>query len=223
MNRRTFLKQGALGLGAAVILPACAKETVLSDINACVVSPVETEGPFPLKTPEKFVRSNIIGDRVGVSLEVVIKIENVSQECQPLAGMFVDIWHCDAQGNYSEYKRQLAGDFSDQHFLRGRQVTDETGSVSFQSIYPGWYPGRAPHIHIAVLNNKGESVLITQMAFPEAASKAVYATPAYNGDFDTPNDEDGEFEDSLNWNLANTLTGNTKDGYSVTEVIKVAG
>ncbi len=228
INRKKFLKNGIIGLGTIVAIPtlmtSCNKDNEdVVDPNTCAVSPSETAGPFPIKTPADWVRENIIGDRTGVALLINIKVENTNNNCEPLAGVLVDVWHCDAQGNYSEYAGQEDGDFTTQHFLRGRQTTNADGIASFISIYPGWYPGRAPHLHLEILSSAGQSLLVTQTAFPEDVSNTVYATNGYNGDFDTSNEQDGEFGNSLNRNIATTVTGNVTDGYTLSETIKVAG
>lgn len=224
MNRKDFLKKGSFGLGALVAVPAvitsCNKENV--DPNACEPSPTETDGPFPIKTPAELVRENIIGDRVGIPLLINFEIQNTNNNCEPLEGVYVDIWQCDSKGNYSEYGGQLDGDFTNEHFLRGRRMTDASGKASFISIYPGWYPGRAPHLHVEVKSSSDTSLLITQVAFPEDVSKTVYATADYKGDFDTSNKKDGEFKRSLDGNMADSVTGNTTDGYTLTKTIKVA-
>ncbi len=226
MNRKNFLKKSALGLGSIVAIPtvfnSCKKEDDI-DPNACAASPSETAGPFPIKTPADWVRENIIGDRAGIPLVITFSIQNTNNNCNPLSGALVDVWHCDAQGNYSEYSGQIDGDFTNEHFLRGRQTTDVNGNASFISIYPGWYPGRAPHIHVEIKNSNGDSLLVTQVAFPEDISNTVYATQGYNGDFDTANSSDGEFSDSLARNISDSVTGNVTDGYTLTKIIKVAG
>jgi protocatechuate 3,4-dioxygenase beta subunit len=89
----------------------------------------------------------------------------------------VEIWHCDAQGNYSEYS-QPGFDGRARTFLRGLQVTNADGKVTFTTIYPGWYAGRATHIHIDVDFNSNPTKT-TQMAFPEEVNSAVYATGIY--------------------------------------------
>lgn len=227
MDRKMFLKKGLIGAGAIVAIPtimsAIKKKGTNIDPNACEVSPSETEGPFPIKTPADWVRENIVGNREGIPLLVRIKVENTSNQCKPLSDVLVDIWQCDAKGNYSEYSRQLDGNFTNQHFLRGRQTTDANGYVSFISIYPGWYPGRAPHLHLEIKNKSGKSLLITQTAFPEEISKKVYSTEVYNsrGFQDTSNKRDYEFRDSLDKSIANSVTGNITDGFILTEIIKV--
>ena len=223
MKRKDFLKKGALGLGTLFALPtltsSCNKDDNF-DPNACVESAEETAGPFPIKTPAQLVRENIIGNRTGVPFMIVLIIENINNDCNPIQGALVDVWHCDAQGNYSEYDGQLDGDFTNENFLRGRQITDINGSASFLSIFPGWYPGRTPHIHVEVKNSAGNSLLITQVSWSETISNTVYATQGYNGDADRNNSNDGIVS---NANLADSLTGNTTDGYVLTKTIKVAG
>lgn len=227
MNRKKFIKKSVLGMGSIVgistVANSCSiiKEAVVASED-CVDSPTEIAGPFPIKTPADFVKENIVGDRNGVPLLIKIKVENTKTNCSPLEGVYVDIWQCDAKGDYSEYDKQLNGDFTNQHFLRGRQTSDKNGIASFISIYPGWYPGRAPHLHIEIKTKEGKSLLITQTALPEEANKAVYATKSYRGIHDTSNKKDYFFGSSLNRNLANSVTGNVKDGYTLEEVLKVS-
>jgi len=224
MDRKKFLKKSTLGLGSIIAIPSimtsCNKDGEF-DPNACVTSVEETSGPFPIKSPADWVRENIIGNRAGVPLMIVLNIQNTNDDCLPLEGVFVDVWHCDAKGNYSEYNGQLDGDFTGEHFLRGRQTSDVNGNTSFMSIYPGWYPGRTPHIHVEVKDSAGNSLLITQVSFPDSISSNVYTTSEYkdNGSADTNNDNDGIVGDA---NLAE-VTGNTTDGYVLTKTIKVAG
>ncbi len=229
MDRKTFLKDGLLGLGTIVAVPtlmtSCSKDDdnePIIDPNACAASPTETDGPFPIKTPAQLVRENIVGNKSGVPLLINITVQDINNNCQPVAGVLVDIWHCDAKGNYSQYSGQLDGNFTNENFCRGRQTTNANGVTSFISIYPGWYPGRAPHLHLEILESNGNSLLITQTAFPEDISNTVYATTDYKGSFDTSNVADGEFGNSLNRNMAGSVTGNVTDGYTLNETIKVS-
>lgn len=229
MDRKKFLKNGIVGIGGIVAIPTLISSCngnlndEIIDSNACLPSPSETAGPFPIKTPADLVRENIVGSKTGIPLLINITIQNTNNDCNPLQNVFVDIWQCDAKGNYSEYNGQLDGNFTNEHFLRGRQVTDHNGISSFVSLYPGWYPGRAPHIHVEVLRSDGSSLLITQIAFPENISNTIYTTQEYNGSFDTSNSNDGIFGNDLNRNLADSVTGNTKDGYTLSKIIKVEG
>ena len=243
MERIAFLKNGIAALGAAFVLPmasACKKEeTVASTIDSgstsgtgttsgtCTTSPTETDGPFPTKTPSSLVTSNIVSDRTGTPLTIKLTINNKNSSCAALAGAIVDIWHCDAAGNYSEYggSGMQATNYTSVHFLRGRQTTNANGLVTFTSIFPGWYSGRAPHIHVHVYNASGTSLLITQVAFPTDVCNTVYTTASpYNtrGTQDTANASDNVFSDSLASELA-TVTGSVAAGYTLTQIITVAG
>ena len=224
MDRKDFFKKGVLGIGSIVAIPtlisSCSKDDDNFDPTVCAESPEETAGPFPIKTPAQLVRENIIGNKTGVPLMITLNIQNVNDNCNPIEGALVDIWHCDAQGNYSEYDGQLDGDFTSENFLRGRQTTDSTGNASFISIFPGWYPGRTPHIHVEVKNSTGTSLLITQISWSEDISNTVYASQGYNGNADTNNSNDGIVS---NANLVDSLTGNITDGYVLMKNIKVSG
>lgn len=228
MNRKKFLKKGMLGVGSIIAIPSlfssCDKEDPVNSgtsSKTCVESPTETAGPFPIKTPADWVRENIIGDRTGIPLMITFTIQNTNNNCKPTEGLTVDLWHCDAQGNYSEYSGQVDGDFTSNHFLRGRQTTDFNGNASFMSIYPGWYPGRAPHLHVEVLDADGNSLLTTQIAFPEEVSSTVFATADYKEGFPS-NAGDNLFSGSLEQNLADSVIGNTSSGYVMTKIIKVS-
>lgn len=219
MNRKKFLKKGLVGLGTIIALPsvaACTNDTETPANGNCNLSPSETAGPFPILTPTQLVRQNIVSDRTGVALLMTFTVQDQSNGCTPLAGVLVDVWQCDRAGNYSQY-----GNFPGVSFLRGRQTTDANGQASFISIFPGWYPGRAPHIHLEVRSAAGNSLLVTQVAFPEDIYSAVYATTGYNGAPDTSNTADGIFRNSLSGNMADSITGNTTDGYTLLKTIVV--
>lgn len=236
MDRKKFIRSGILGIAslatASKLLESCSKsdnDNSGSDTSAdgsCSASPSETKGPFPIKTPSQLVLENIKSDRVGVALLINLVIENKNNNCSPLAGVLVDVWHCDKDGNYSEYggTSMQQTDYTSVHFLRGRQTTDSKGEVSFLSIFPGWYQGRAPHIHVEVLSTSGSSLLVTQIAFPETVSSTVYSSTNYagHGQADTSNTKDNVFSDSLADELA-TLTGNLTDGYTLSKTIIVKG
>lgn len=227
MKKRDFIRKTLAGFGGMVALPIAGCETKGTQLegknDTCEISPKETRGPFPIKTPAELMRANIIGDRKGVALLINLQVQSQSASCGNLAGVQVDVWHCDAEGYYSEYggNRLQQKDLSGEHFLRGRQTTNENGEVSFISIFPGWYPGRAPHIHVDVVQ-EGDIIMSTQIAFPEAKTSEVYASVGYQGKEDTPNEEDGEFRGSLAGNMADSVEGNLQDGYTLTKVITVA-
>jgi protocatechuate 3,4-dioxygenase beta subunit len=140
--------------------------------NVCMAMPETTAGPFYFD-PE-LVRRDITEGREGEALDLAIQV--VDANCTPVAGARVDIWHCDALGNYSGYARQGsdgANDTSDETFLRGTQVADERGVARFSTIYPGWYRGRTTHIHYMIYLDE-RTVLTSQIFFPDALSNYLY-------------------------------------------------
>lgn len=239
MERKDFFKKGFVGLGSIVAIPtilsACSKddmsvtdednsnETTTGTTGDCTLSPSETAGPFPIKTPSDLVRENIIGDRSGVALLITLTIQDQSDDCKPLVGALVDIWHCDVKGDYSEYggTSMQSTNYTNNHFLRGRQTTNANGQASFISIFPGWYSGRAPHIHVEVLTSSAKSIRVTQIAFPKNICDTVYATSGYNGQANTLNANDNVFSNSLEGNMLDSITGNTTDGYTLLKTIVV--
>ncbi|MCK0145756.1 intradiol ring-cleavage dioxygenase [Arenibacter sp. F26102] len=231
MKRNDFLKKGLLGIGTLVAVPtvvhACAKDSDPKGdeamIEDCELSPSETAGPFPIKTPADLMRANIVSDRTGVAMLITLKVLDQSNDCKPLSGAFVDIWHCDAEGFYSEYGgiALQPTDFTNAHFLRGRQTTDANGHASFISIFPGWYKGRAPHIHLEVLDPNEKSIRTTQIAFPKSVCDTVYASTNYKGEADTLNSRDNVFSNSIDGNMADSVSGNNTDGYTLMKTIVV--
>jgi protocatechuate 3,4-dioxygenase beta subunit len=224
MKRKDFLKKGfaALGLAAAVpVIGSCRKDAATGgtgSATSCVTSPAETAGPFPTKNPASFLLKDIRNDRTGTPMTFNVTIQNISNNCAALEGALVDVWHCDKDGNYSEYGSQTAV-----HYLRGRQTTNSAGVAAFLTIFPGWYSGRAPHIHIEVFNASGKSLLVTQVAFPTEVCDTVYTTVTdlyKKGKQDTSNTRDGIFADSLSDELG-TLKGSPSMGYTLEHTVKV--
>ena len=227
---------GAIGSVASVVLTAaCANSsdsptsptstTGGSTSSACAVTPSETEGPYPdrlgMINSQAFFRRDITEGRPGLALSLVLTFVNTNQNCQPLPNAAVEVWQCDASGNYSEYA-QPGYDGTGQTFLRGLQTTDANGQVTFTTIYPGWYQGRATHIHIEVVRN-GSSVKVTQIAFPESTNTAVYATGVYAGRGSNPtaNTADDIFRDSVNSELA-SVTGSPASSLTATFTVAIA-
>ena len=121
--------------------------------GACVATPSETAGPYPdrlgMLGNSAFFRRDVTEGRPGTPLALTLTIVNTASGCTALANASVEIWQCDAAGNYSEYA-QPGYDGTGQTFLRGLQTTDAGGQVTFNTVYPGWYAGRATHIHVEV-------------------------------------------------------------------------
>jgi protocatechuate 3,4-dioxygenase beta subunit len=159
-----------------------------ASLPACVVSPEMTEGPYFVdeKLNRSDIRSNTSDGAVkeGVPLALTLRVAQVSGgSCAPLAGAVVDIWHCDALGVYSDATDRSFNTVG-QDFLRGYQVSDANGFVNFTTIFPGWYQGRAVHIHFKVRGNAPSSSsqsfeFTSQFFFDEALCEQVYAQVPY--------------------------------------------
>lgn len=145
---------------------------VVVDPPACILTPQSDDGPYFLDA--RLVRRAIAEDRPGVPLSVDIRLIEAGR-CVPIEGARVDIWHADAQGAYSGYKGQGDSGTSTvgQTFLRGTQISDAQGLASFQTVYPGWYEGRATHIHAKVFI-EGRGVLSCQLFLPDALNEFIY-------------------------------------------------
>ena len=220
---------GALGAAGAAFALGCGGSptsasaqttpdggTSTGSANAtCAVSPNETAGPFP--SLSDMVRSDIREGKPGTPLTLTIRVVNASQGCGAVANANVEIWQCDAAGNYSQYGSQAA-----QTYLRGLQTTNASGEVTFVTIYPGWYQGRATHIHVEVKTG-GVSRKVTQIAFPESVNATVYRSGVYasRGTNPTSNTSDMVFSDSLSSELV-TPTGDPASGYAATFQVGVA-
>jgi protocatechuate 3,4-dioxygenase beta subunit len=196
-DRRRILT-GLGALGASRYLAACSstEERVLDqdlppDENVCLLTPAQTEGPFFFDTG--FMRSDIRDDKPGVNLALGLRVVEAGS-CMPVAGALVEVWHADADGVYSAFDTAdgNSANAGGQTFLRGFQETDADGNVQFLTVYPGWYPGRTPHIHLMVLIG-GRELLTTQLYFPEGVTDAVYAEEPYaaRGRRSTSNAADG--------------------------------
>jgi protocatechuate 3,4-dioxygenase beta subunit len=186
-RRESLLAAG--GVVAAALLPEVADAAsgpagVSSGAISCVLTPEMTEGPYYV--PDEKVRRNITEGKPGVALELHLTVVNAST-CKPIRNAVVDIWHADAGGVYSGAVAGNAGT----NFLRGVQRTDSNGLALFKTIYPGWYRGRATHIHVKVYLS-GNVVHTGQLFFNEALSNAVYSRTPYSshGLADTPNASD---------------------------------
>jgi protocatechuate 3,4-dioxygenase beta subunit len=195
--------------------------------TSCVLIPQETDGPYPLYTTlgnSSLFRADVRDGKTGVPLTLRLSFVNVSQSCTPLTNAVVYIWHCDKDGGYSGY-----GSFVGQTFLRGFQTTDASGSVTFTTIYPGWYSGRITHIHFEVFLQsqvaQGAQKATSQIAFPPAITSAVYASSLYTAHGQNSSvssfAQDNVFSDGTEFQLA-TLSGDVSSGYLATLTVGVA-
>ena len=184
-RRAWLLKLGGLLAGAAAVggwkatdSPSATDEWtassgpagVASGVVACVLAPEQTAGPFYLD--DQRLRRDVTDGKPGVPLTLRLEVVDAST-CRPLRRAAVEIWHCDASGVYSGVR----GDRGT--FLRGIQRTDARGLALFRTIYPGWYPGRTPHVHVQV--SLGGNVVHTgQLYFPDEVTDVVYRRPPYD-------------------------------------------
>lgn len=245
MKRKEFLKGiGLAGLTATTFgVFACSSDdesalAVTEDegdglnnsSSTCSITNSETAGPFPTKSPSTLERVDITGDRTGILLDINLIIQDVSDSCNVYENAVVDIWHCDKDGNYSEYGNtgMQPTDYTSYHFLRGRQLSNAAGEIKFKSIFPGWYSGRATHIHVHIYNTTGTSLLVTQIAFPEGSDSAVVTVNASSDNGYTKgmsgytyNANDNVFSDGTENELC-TITGDIDSGFSLSHTINIS-
>jgi protocatechuate 3,4-dioxygenase beta subunit len=171
---------------------------------SCVVKPQQTEGPYFVD--EKLNRSDIRSDpsnnlvKEGTALRLVLRVSQISgSSCMPLAGAIVDLWHCDALGVYSDVQDR-SFDTREQKFLRGYQMTNKNGAVQFITIYPGWYPGRAVHMHIKIRTDSTSAQsyeYTSQLYFDDSFTDKIYTQAPYaaKGKRSLRNKQDSIFQD----------------------------
>lgn len=232
MRRRDLIRLAA-GLGILHLLGCSGDSNSAS--GDCDATPQETAGPFPgdgsngpdVLSQSGVVRSDIrssfgglTGTADGVPLTVTLTIVSASNNCAPLAGHAVYLWHCDREGRYSLYSSGV----TDQNYLRGVQETDASGRVTFTTIFPACYPGRWPHIHFEVYpsliaaTDVANKIATSQLALPEATCAEVYARSGYEQSVTNLQRvslaSDNVFgEDGAASQLA-TISGTVADGYA---------
>ncbi|MBB5352785.1 protocatechuate 3,4-dioxygenase beta subunit [Haloferula luteola] len=225
--------------------------------GSCQQVAQETAGPFPadgsnssggaiknVLTDPRVLRRDIRSDfdgknpQVGVPFELSLKVRNLDRDCEAWAGCFVYIWHCTAQGAYSQYSGMMAGgDHEDHHFLRGVQATDEEGVVRFQTIFPGRYDGRATHIHFEVYapdakigtvdGLDGKLLATSQLAFPESLTdgeESPYHDVDVYGKSLTrvlSNENDNVFSDGTETEML-TIVGDSQKGYQASIEVAIS-
>lgn len=202
--------------------------------------PDETGGPFPadgsngpnVLTEDGVVRADIrssfaglSGTAEGVPLTIALTLIDLQNGARPYEGAAVYVWHCDRDGGYSLY-----GTERNVNYLRGVQAAGADGTVTFTSIYPACYDGRWPHIHFAVFpdldaaTGGGTRLKTSQLALPEDADQAVYATSGYSESVNALSrvslDTDMVFSDGYTSELA-TMTGSPSSGYTASLTVGV--
>ncbi|MCX7282647.1 MAG: intradiol ring-cleavage dioxygenase [Novosphingobium sp.] len=237
---------------ATATATATATASASATAGTCTAPSSETNGPYPADgtntstgltsnaliasgVVRSDIRSSFVGSSTavaaGVQVTFTITLVDVNNGCTPLAGYAVYIWHCDKEGRYSLY------DLPNESYLRGVQVSDSRGQITFTTIVPGCYNGRYPHIHFEVFTSLANATrgsfarLISQFAIPVAVCTAVYATADYatslrnygNGNNSTATDN--VFSDATAAQLSvmtPTFTGSPTAGYTASTTIGIA-
>ena len=254
-RRTTLIGLGVAGAGALVAWRSLAGgEADLvatgADGATCIKDPAETAGPFPAdgtnakngetvnallqsEVQRSDIRSSFNGMTAvaaGVPLTLTLTLVSVNGACAPLAGHAVYLWHCDAEGHYSLY------DTPDRNYLRGLQISDAAGQVTFQTIFPACYDGRWPHMHFEVFADAAaavsgaDSILTSQLVMPAPEAAAVYAgTALYAASIGNLGDVsvagDNVFGDNTDAQVAAqtaVLTGDAVAGFVGTVTVGVA-
>jgi protocatechuate 3,4-dioxygenase beta subunit len=249
MSRRRMLR--VLGFGAATMgLAACASTTSSSTGSTTTTAsstssgeiPDETAGPYPgdgsngpnVLSESGIVRSDIrssfggsSGTAGGVPMNLELVISDLANGGVPFAGAAVYIWHCDREGRYSMYSSGV----EDQNYLRGVQIADSAGRVSFTSIFPACYTGRWPHVHFEVypdqasITDASNAIATSQVALPEDVCNQVYAQAGYEDSVGTMSEvtltSDNVFGDDGGASQLGTVTGDVTSGYNVSLAVGV--
>lgn len=218
-----------------------------SDGSTCAVIPEETGGPYPGDGTNSntsgvanalimagIVRSDIrasingaTGVAQGTPLTIKLKLVNVKSSCATLAGATVYLWHCDRDGRYSMYSSGITAE----NYLRGVQEADSSGIVTFQTIFPGCYDGRMPHVHfevyptLASATSASNRIKTSQFGFPNATLTEAYTATGYGTSVTNlariSYATDNVFSDGTTLQIV-SVTGNVTQGYVATLTVGVS-
>lgn len=218
--------------------------------SSCIADPQETAGPYPadgtnsasgstsdILTSSGIVRSDIRSSFIststvaqGLLTTLTLTLIDTNASCAPLTGFAVYLWHCDAAGRYSLYTAAA------ESYLRGVQVSNDSGQVTFTTIFPGCYSGRWPHIHfeifksLSVATTGKNAALTSQLAMPASICNTVYGSlPLYSTSVSNFSAitlaSDNVFGDNTAAQIAAmtpAMVGNITDGYAATATIGIA-
>lgn len=251
MSRRSAL--GAFGFGAgALVLAACGgttpaataptTDTTSPGTTGLTEIPDETAGPYPgdgSNGPDALEQSGIVRSDIrssfdtstttaeGVPLTLTLTVLDLAAGGGPMVGVAVYAWHCDSEGRYSMYSDGVESE----NYLRGVQVTDDAGQVTFTSIFPACYSGRWPHIHMEVypdvdaITDATNAVATSQLALPQDACDAVYTTEGYERSVQNLAQlslaSDGVFGDDGGAHQLAAVTGDVRAGYAAALTVPV--
>ncbi|MEJ8279096.1 3,4-dioxygenase subunit beta [Pseudonocardia spirodelae] len=235
-DRRRML--AVLGAGAATVgLVACGSAASTSSSAATTSTgeiPDETAGPYPgdgsnganVLTESGVVRSDIrssfgTSTTTAPGVPMTLELTITDMAAAGMAGAAVYVWHCDRDGKYSLYSEGI----ENENYLRGVQVAGTDGKVRFTSIFPACYSGRWPHVHFEVypsqadITDAGNAIATSQVALPQAACDAVYATSGYEQSVTNLSQvtlaSDNVFGDDGGALQVGTTTGDPATGYTV--------
>lgn len=208
----------------------------VASTGSCTKIPSETAGPYPgdgTNGPDVLTQTGVVrrdittsfgsmsGTAQGVPLTMKFKVLSIAGGCTPYAGAAMYAWHCTREGGYSLYSAGV----KDQNFLRGVQAADADGWVTFQTIFPGCYDGRWPHVHFEVYpaldkaSSAKNRIATSQLALPQDICEKVYATAGYESSrrnlAATSLQRDMVFGDGWTTQLG-TVTGDVASGLTVT-------
>src|SRR3954452_20393726 len=199
LSREVLLK-AAGGADLAVAFGARARDALGADATAatCVLTPEVTEGPYWIDG--NLTRRDVREGKAGLPLVFAFTVVN-AKTCKPIKAADVEIWHCDALGNYSGFDSGAGGGGpgggggpqTGTRYLRGHQRSNAVGVATFLTVFPGWYRGRTPHIHMKLHVGGADRVVHTgQVFFNEAITAAVYKQAPYSshGPYDTSHARD---------------------------------
>ncbi len=234
---------GSGGTDSTTTTAAGGSSTTVDTGASCTKIPDETAGPYPgdgsngqqVLTQDGVVRSDIrssFGSSTttvdGIPLTVHLDVSDTANGCDPLEGAAVYLWHADTQGRYSMYSNGV----TNENYLRGVQVTDADGRVTFSTVVPGCYDGRWPHIHFEVypdvgsITNARNSIKTSQLAFPMAMLTTAYASsslyPTSTSNLSRVSlENDNVFGDDDGVHQVATMTGDPSSGYTATLAVPV--
>jgi len=215
------IKAGPLAMLSTEGTPAAAAAS-------CVLTPEKTEGPYFVD--ELLNRSDLRSDsdgsstQAGVPLTLTINVTNEDDGCSVGEGVIVDVWHANAGGDYSDIAANTQENTLGHDWLRGYQVTDSKGQVTFKTIYPGWYEGRTVHIHFKVRAFDGDETtyeFTSQLFFEQSINDAVETSSGYEGVKSVTNSTDGIY--SGDTELLVPLTGSVANGYTGEITVGLSG
>lgn len=247
MGRRQILR--AFGIGATALgLAACSNgaETGGATTTAATTSsgeiPDETAGPYPgdgSNGPDVLEQSGIVrgdirssfgdatGTAEGVPMTLELTIKDLANGGAAFAGVAVYVWHCDRAGLYSMY----SGGVTEENYLRGVQIADDSGKVTFTSIFPACYTGRWPHVHFEVypdqasITDSTKAIATSQVALPKQTCDVVYKQAGYEQSVTNLSQltlaTDNVFGDDSGASQLATVTGDVSSGYTVALTVGV--